>query len=149
MRSGTRRGRLPPRTTSQRTPASVLVSTWHCQPVRPRKRESRHASGALSVCINRMVPVHKVNSWLERQPLWRYSPIMFALGFLVLMLGSYPAAWLVERLAGGQITRGYLGFPDGLLSVSEALMMAASGAVGITAAHLWRKHRQARQRAEA
>jgi hypothetical protein len=89
--------------------------------------------------------VRKVNSWLERQPLWLYSPIMFALSFLIWTWDAYVGAWL----AGGQITRGYMGFPDGRFSIPEALMVAAIWAGIFTAGRLWRKHRQTRPRTEA
>jgi len=90
--------------------------------------------------------VRKGNSWLERQPVWLYSPIMFALSFLIWTWIVYADAWLA---GGRQIIRGYLGFPDGRFSVPEALMVAAIWAVIFTAGHLWRKHRQTRQRTEA
>jgi hypothetical protein len=90
--------------------------------------------------------VRKGNSWLERQPLWLYSPIMFALSFLIWTLMVYADAWLAE---GHQIIRGYLGFPDGRFSVPEALMAAAIWAVAMTAGHLWRKQRQTRPPTEA
>jgi hypothetical protein len=88
--------------------------------------------------------VRKGNIWLERQPLWIYSPIMFALSFLAWTLVVYTDAWL----AGHPIIRGDLGFPDGRFSVPEALMVAAIWAVTFSAGRLWRKHRQTRQRTE-